>query len=435
MNHAYPTEDAAHRAARAVRTERVHELTRRLVDVPSPTGEEGPVAHLIAEMLRDAGVEPYLQEIEPGRYNVIGRLRGSGGGPTVMLNGHMDTSYGPDEKDLPDVPGYRCAAFVPEGGGAVHGMGAHNMKGALACYIEACHALRESGTRLAGDLLLTFVSGEIQRHQDREHQGARYRGGGVGTRFMVGNGVLADYAIIGEPTGLKVVPQHVGTLGGEVRVTGSLAPLRWSSSGQDATVRGERVLRALRERMASRWQDEGRDRPGGLYVRGVVGGESWRYNRVSRLCRILLEFRLDPGTRLQAERRRLEAELAEIGASEDVDLTVEWYTSAPPAEGRGNEPVVRSVEAAHREATGDQADQVVGAFCSDGSVLEAYGIPVVNYGPGGLDPDGSPGWRPEHGELVLDSALTTASRVYTGAVTRLCGEAGGEAPGVPEPRS
>ena len=92
------------------------------------------------------------QQVEDGRANVLGTLAGAGGGPSLMFNGHMDTSYSGREPWLEQVPGFQPEPFVREG--RLYGLGISNMKGALACYVEAVRALLDTGVRLQGDLLL-----------------------------------------------------------------------------------------------------------------------------------------------------------------------------------------------------------------------------------------------------------------------------------------
>ena len=72
--------------------ERVVNLTRSLVDIPSATGEERRVAEFLVGYMKEIGLEAKLQEIVEGRANAIGVLKGTGGGPTLMFNGHLDTS-------------------------------------------------------------------------------------------------------------------------------------------------------------------------------------------------------------------------------------------------------------------------------------------------------------------------------------------------------
>ena len=80
-----------------------------------------------------------------------------------MFNGHMDTSYSGREPWLRDVPGFQPQAFVQDG--RLYGLGISNMKGALACYVEAVRALQDAGVRLRGDVLIAAVCGEIEKTQ------------------------------------------------------------------------------------------------------------------------------------------------------------------------------------------------------------------------------------------------------------------------------
>ena len=69
------------------------DLLRVMVDTPSPTGHESTLAQLLAEWCRDRGLRARLQPLGPGRANVIAKLEGTGPGPSLLLDGHMDTSY------------------------------------------------------------------------------------------------------------------------------------------------------------------------------------------------------------------------------------------------------------------------------------------------------------------------------------------------------
>ena len=80
-----------------------------------------------------------------------------------MFNGHMDTSYSGREPWLEHVPGFQPQAFVRDG--RLYGLGISNMKGALACYVEAVRALRDAGVRLRGDVMIAAVCGEIEKTQ------------------------------------------------------------------------------------------------------------------------------------------------------------------------------------------------------------------------------------------------------------------------------
>jgi acetylornithine deacetylase len=97
------------------------EMALEIVSIPSPTGSEWAMAEHMRDVFRDLGLQVQLQEIEEGRANVIGVLEGSGGGPTLMFNGHMDTSYSGEEPWLQGIPGFQPRGFLQDG--HVYGLG------------------------------------------------------------------------------------------------------------------------------------------------------------------------------------------------------------------------------------------------------------------------------------------------------------------------
>src|ERR1051325_373834 len=115
------------------RTEAI-DLVKQLVDIPSREGEELQCARFLYERMREAGIEAHLQEVEDGRANVIGVIRGTGDGPALMLNGHLDTSYTGeywDDYAGLGVPGPNHQPKAYEIGDSVYGLGANNMKGGV----------------------------------------------------------------------------------------------------------------------------------------------------------------------------------------------------------------------------------------------------------------------------------------------------------------
>src|SRR3954452_4140311 len=198
---------------------RLAELALRTVSVPSFTGSEEPMAELMRDVLADLGLHVQWQQVEDGRANVLGTWAGSGGGPTLMFNGHLDTSYSGREPWLAGIPGFQPEGF--ERDGRIYGNGISNMKGALCAYVEALTALREAGVRLRGDVLIAAVAGEIEKTQYGNAQGAEFRGYAAGTRFLVTPGGVADMCLLGEPTEGKVVLGHFGALWLRIRVHGN----------------------------------------------------------------------------------------------------------------------------------------------------------------------------------------------------------------------
>ena len=164
-----------------------------------------------------------------------------------MFNGHMDTSYSGREPWLAHVPGFQPEPFVREE--RLYGLGISNMKGALACYVEAVRALRDAGVALKGDLLVAAVCGEIEKAQYGDAQGAEYRGYATGTRHLVTHGGLADMCILGEPTEEKVVLGHFGSLWLRISTQGNFIHTAFSEGKRDqnSILRMREVLDAVLE--------------------------------------------------------------------------------------------------------------------------------------------------------------------------------------------
>jgi acetylornithine deacetylase len=149
---------------------RLVDLAIRLVSTSSFTGSEEAAAQLVRDELGLLGLQVQWQQVEEGRANVLGTWPGVGGGPTLMFNGHLDTSYSGREPWLQGVPGFQPAGF--ERDGRIYGLGISNMKGAVACYVEAVRSLIEDGARLHGDVMIAAVAGEIEKTQEGDAQGA-----------------------------------------------------------------------------------------------------------------------------------------------------------------------------------------------------------------------------------------------------------------------
>jgi acetylornithine deacetylase/succinyl-diaminopimelate desuccinylase-like protein len=222
-----------------------------------------------------------------------------------MFNGHMDTSYSGRESWLAHVPGFQPSAFVEDG--RLYGLGISNMKGALACYVEALRALADAGVRLQGDVLIAAVSGEIEKAQWGDAQGAEFRGYATGTRHLVTHGGVADMCILGEPTESKIVLGHFGSLWLRISTKGPFIHTAFSEGkrGQNSILRMREVLDAVVEWIPT-WEDDPENAYRGakaiVNVGAVAGGFGWRVSRTPHRTDLFLDVRVPP-TKEMAEAR------------------------------------------------------------------------------------------------------------------------------------
>jgi acetylornithine deacetylase len=404
----------------AVTSERCTELAVTLVDIPSLTGNERPIAECMLRLLTGMGIDAYLQEFEPERFNAIGNIKGRGNGATLLFNGHMDISFAGNEAYLPNAPGYRPKAVVKDGW--IHGMGVHNMKGGCAAFLAAAEAVVNSGVELKGNVLLAFVGGEIERHAVLHYQGATYRGGGCGTKHFVNNGGIADMAVVGEPTRMVLVSEHVGSVGVRITTRGKPAPLRVADQGEDA-IRKMRVLIDVFDDFAREYAGRHRykDRASSVHMHSIEGGWPFRCNRVPFFCHAFLEFRLLPDQKVNEVPLEVERLLAMARAQKPgLEFDTEYFVTLPPAQDCSTTVVAQRMRAAHQAVMGRAPEEGVGLFYSDASHLQAYGIPAVNYGPSGRTVTGKENWDPDIGEHLAIEDLTKTAQVYAALILDVC---------------
>jgi acetylornithine deacetylase/succinyl-diaminopimelate desuccinylase-like protein len=391
------------------------ETASDLVNISSPTGHEQAAAEYVARTLGAMGLQVSWQEVEDGRPNVLGRLEGTGGGKTLMFNGHMDTSYSGREPWLRGVEGFRPEATVRDG--HIYGLGISNMKGALACYIEAVRALQDAGVRLRGDVLVAAVVGEIEKTQWGEFRGADYRGYAAGSRHLVAHGGIADMCILGEPTEQKVVLAHYGTVWMRISTHGPFVHTAFSRGPElNSIVRMRDVLDAVLE-WAPSWEQRTAygDRPGVVNIGAINGGFAWRASRTPGRTDLFLDARVPPSmpmTEATAALRELVRSLQERFPQHGIRSEI--YVTAPGAEIDEDHELIRALDESHQTVFGSAPDRDVVRWFSDASVLTRYGIATVNYGTS----SGLPGAEGENLEIA---ALVDTAKVYALTAARVCG--------------
>ena len=303
----------------------------------------------------------------------------------------------------------------------LYGLGISNMKGALACYVEAVRALRDAGVALKGDLLVAAVCGEIEKAQYGDAQGAEFRGYAAGSRYLVGHGGAADVCILGEPTEGKIVLGHFGSLWLRISTRGNFIHTAFSEGKRDqnSLVRMHDVLGAVLEWIPT-WEDDPENSYRGakaiVNVSALSGGFGWRVSRTPHRADLFLDVRVPP-TKAMAVARREVLELVR-GLAErfpDYGLEGEVYVTAPGAEIAEDHPLVAAIDESHAEVFGSTPERDVTRWFSDASVLSRYGIATVNYGTSTGLPDN------ELGENLDIDGLARTAEVYAGAAERMCG--------------
>ncbi len=325
--------------------------------VPGGAGE-AEIAAFASGWLARAGLESEIQEVAPGRANVVARVPGTGGGRSLLLNAHMD---------VVGVEGMRDPFSPRIDAGRLYGRGGFDMKGGLAAIMLA--GARLAGAGLCGDVIVTAVC-------DEEYAS-------IGCEALAAS-VWADAAIVTEPTGLQVCVAHKGFLWLEVETTGVAAHGSRPDLGIDAIAAMGGVLTGV-ERLAAALA-AGRAHPllgpGSVHASLIEGGRE--LSSYPDRCRLALERRTIPGE----TRAQVEAEVRALAG----DATVRTTFERPPFEVDPAAPIVAAVRS-HAAAVCGADPAVVGhSAWMDAAVLSAAGIPTVVFGPAGAGAHATEEW-------------------------------------------
>ena len=387
-------------------------LTRDIVSIPSYTADETEVARFLHGFLERQGFTSELQEVDPGRFQTIARLEGTGGGKRFMLNGHIDID--------PIPSGWVRDPWTPTiEGDRFYGAGVYNMKGGVAAMIMGAVAARRAG-RLRGDVIVACVDGELQ--------------GGVGTVHMLKKGIRADMAIVPEPYSTKhIITKHTGVMELAVHVLGRSAHISRMEQGINAIAKAARVVQALEAVKITGQPDP--DLPGlpRMNVGTIIGGrgrdlELRGANIVPDMCTIILDIRfpvsVTPDSALADVRRALDAVAA---ADKDLKYEIEFPIRAERRQFRevmlplsvpATEPIVQILKANVTAIVG--TEPTVGARSpesyagNDTSHLWGAGIPCCLYGPaGGYDEGRSDRW-------TSIEQIVACTRVFGATIADVC---------------
>jgi succinyl-diaminopimelate desuccinylase len=356
----------------ALRAERVlglpflTEVLASLVRTPSvnPGVYEQAMAAKVQEWLEPAGVATSVVEFVPGRPSVAAVV-GTGGGPRLVLNGHMDTVPIDDESLWEHEP------FGAEvSGGYLWGRGACDMKAGLTTQIAVAHLVAGRRERLRGTLVLHFAAGE--------------ECGEPGTKSLLDAGFTGDVGIVTEPTQLRVATAERGLALYRIRIRGRSIHASRAQLGVNPVARLEGVLRVVDEYDRDLRAKPHALLPGGSCTPTVVRG-GVKENAVADWCDLSLDRRLLPGETVEGERAELARRLDALRADDPAfafELDVIPHPFEPAEIDPGSAFAVRVADAVG-EVTGARPEPWGTPFASDvRNLVNDAGIEAVTFGPG-----------------------------------------------------
>lgn len=383
-------------AWRAISRDRLSELVVGLVDIPSPTGEEGDVAVWAAEQLDSHGVPARAQWLDERQANAVGELAGSGVGEDVLLYAPIDTlTVGDPAEDVPWIgpvlrDDMRPAARVV--GDHIVGLGASNPKGHAACVMAAAEAIAAAGLDLPGSVVVGLGAGGMPTNGRTTRGLTRHNTGqGVGCAFMLEQGVWADHAVIAKP-GWAVSWEEVGLCWFEVEVAGNFSYVgsRHRMPYRNAVAGASTVVLELEQWFAeyAEQHTDGLVAPQGI-VSSIEGGWARTSSVTPALCRFQVDLRVSPRTPISDVRREFGAAV-ERTRSRHPALDVRWRSrlTIPGTATATDAPVVRAAVAAWEELAGEPHHPIVATSgATDANILRQKGVPTARIGMDRIGPD------------------------------------------------
>jgi len=363
----------------------------------NPTLGRGPGESALSDLIYDAlssigDLEVRRQSVADGRSNVIAVLRGSSGGRSLMLNGHMDTV---------GVDGMTIDPFKPfVENGRLHGRGACDMKGALAAMIGALKALVKSESRLHGDLVFSAVV-------DEEYKS-------VGIKKLVEE-YRADAAVVGEPTEMRVATTHKGFVWIEIEIKGKAAHGSVPEKGVDAIVHAAKVVsrvEKLQENLGTRVHPLlGAPK---IHMSTIAGGTDWSI--VPEHCLLRLERRTLPGESAASVTDEIEDVLRSIKQQDaNLNATCRSPYDMPPLETREDEKIVQLLQQTLVAVTGKETSIIGLPYWTDGALLaQLASIPTCIFGPGDI------GVAHSADEYISVEDVLDSAEIYRSIAERFC---------------
>ena len=342
------------------------------------TEGERRLAAWMVDRMRELGLDAATQPVVGERVNAIGKLKGAGGGKSLLFNGHLDTNPATEGWTVDPWGGLVDDKFI-------YGIGVSNMKAGDAAYFCAVKTLLDAGVKLKGDVIVTYVVGELQ--------------GGVGTVAAIEQGIRADYFINSEPTDLVALTMHACAFSYLIELTGSTRHLSKREQAVDAIVAACDLVPRLNElKFSGALSDEhlAINRLHVGIVHGALGRElhEWRTPQVADFARIKGSGRYAPGQTeagavadiqrvLDAVQKRFPGLKAMIRVEKK-----EGHRSMPAFQVAKDARIVKTINAAYQAVRGTPqptgAITPFGYYGTDaGHFYAALGMEGIVCGPGG----------------------------------------------------
>ena len=397
----------------------------RIVDIPSPLGEERPIAEHLVALMQELGLKTVVQPIDELSANAIAEL-GDGDGPSVMLFAPLDTALsGVEEEEVPWIgpelrPDHRPVARI-EGDGVV-GLSADNPKAHIISIIAAVAAVKKAEVPLTGRIVVALGAGGAP--SNKRPKLARWNvGHGTGCEFLLQQGVRADFAIVTKP-GYAVQHEEVGVCWFRVRVHGAQSYVgRKHVLVEDNAIVKAAALIPLLEQWFREYAERHTD--GLVAPQGAIGAieGGWKYKPAftPAACDIYVDMRISPRTTPIEAWRELNEALARFAKERNTIVDCKLITAV---EGPGTEAtnwIPRACIRAWEAVEGRKHEPFTRTSGQTEAVIfRRHGIPTARVGlPAQMSPTG--GERMKHSMGITKvGGMMKLAEVLTRALVDTC---------------
>jgi acetylornithine deacetylase/succinyl-diaminopimelate desuccinylase-like protein len=331
-------------------------LTAALVAIRSYPGQEGPVQRHVARWLEASGLAPELQPTEGDRPNVIAHVE-NGPGPTLLLNGHVDTVLA--------VEGWSSDPWTPRrDGDRLYGLGAVDMKSGVAAAMLATRALARNRDRWSGSVVFSSVVDEEAYS--------------IGARALIASGIQADYCVVTESAWDRPALGSVGKTLLRIDVVGKAAHASWPWEGINAATEAARLVARLDEIPL-------REHPrmrGSRCVLSFASGNDQYVITVPEKARVILNRMIVAGESSESVLAEVQALIDDLKSPATFELAIDppYY---PPWETDHEHPLALALARAYEAETGHGPEWGYQGFGDMNLFSEEAGIPTVMIGPRG----------------------------------------------------
>ncbi len=395
-----------------------------MVNINSPTGSEAAMGDFIESRYAAVGLQIIRQEVEPGRPNVFGMLRGTGGGPMLQFDGHLDVSFTGKEGFMRGgASAFGGRQAEADGETWVFGAGSYNMKAAHAAYLAAVGAIAKSGAKLCGDIMLSATVGEIEASQVDEYQGAFYRGNGIGAAHAASHGIVPDFAILGEPTGLKLMLGHFGSCWSKLTLRGGDIIHSAYTRGRANKIEQLPVVIERLKLFKTEFEEKTvyKGYKGLVSISAIQGGRPWKGSRSPEGVTLYVDVRYPPGWTPLRVKAEIDGLVCELNARyPELQLEHQPYCTNPATEVSETDYVSQAVGRGHQAVFNRPVETSYELWYSNAPALNAMGAKAVNYGSAGSRTIRGLTLSDRDREYVHIGDLVGCAKVYALAALDIC---------------